>query len=37
MAGRPVRNVACEAGMTEITGLAEGFYLVENIKVYVER
>ena len=37
MAGRPVRNVACEAGVTEITGLAEGFYLVENIKVYVER
>lgn len=37
MLGRQVRRVACEAGVTEIAGLDKGVYLVENVKVYVER
>ena len=37
MLGRQVRRVACEAGVTEIGGLDKGVYLVENVKVYVER
>ena len=37
MTGRRVRNVTCEPGITEIIGLHEGLYLIENVKVYVER
>jgi hypothetical protein len=37
MLGRQVRRVACEVGVTEIAGLDKGVYLVENVKVYVER
>lgn len=37
MLGRQVRRVACEVGVTEIVGLDKGVYLVENVKVYVER
>lgn len=37
MVGRQVLRVACEAGVTEITDLHEGVYLIENVKVFVER
>lgn len=35
--GRKVCHVACAAGITEITGLSEGVYIIENIKIFVER
>lgn len=35
MTGRKVYSAACEAGITEITHLADGIYIIENIKVYV--
>lgn len=37
MVGRQVRCVSCEAGVTEIEGLDKGLYLIENVKVFVER
>lgn len=37
MAGRRICSVACEAGTTEIGHLAEGIYLIENVKIYVKR
>ena len=36
MTGRQVCRVACEAGTTEIAHLADGIYLIENVKVYVK-
>ena len=35
--GRMVCRIACAAGITEITGLSEGIYLIENIKIFVKR
>ena len=34
--GRKVCNVACEMGVNEITGLSEGIYLIENMKIFVK-
>lgn len=34
--GRKVCNVACEMGVNEITGLSEGIYLIENLKIFVK-
>lgn len=36
MTGRQVCRMACEAGTTEIAHLADGIYLIENVKVYVK-
>ena len=36
MTGRQICRVACEAGTTEIAHLADGIYLIENVKVYVK-
>lgn len=36
MTGRQVFCVTCEAGTTEIAHLADGIYLIENVKVYVK-
>ena len=36
-AGRLLRTVACVSGTTEVGPLAEGLYIIERTKVYVER
>ena len=35
--GRLLRTVACVSGTTEVGPLAEGLYIIERTKVYVER
>ena len=37
MAGRRVCTINCKAGINEVTSLAEGMYIVETTKIYVER
>ena len=37
MVGRKVCAVNCKAGINEVTSLAEGMYIIETTKVYVER
>ena len=36
MTGRKVCSAACEMGVNEITGLSEGIYLIENVKIFVK-